>query len=794
MGSLKSHWPEYLMEAASLAAFMIAACFFAVLLENPASGIHHAIADPFLRRAAMGLVMGLTAVAIIYSPWGQRSGAHINPSVTLAFLRLGKVRPADALFYVVSQFVGAVAGVMIAWLLLGPRLAHPATRFVVTVPGPPGEAIAFIAEAAIAALLMFVILWISSSRFASYTGLAAGALVALYIAFEAPLSGMSMNPARTFGSAVAARDWSAIWIYFTAPPLGMLLAAMLFQRLRVPACAKLYHARDKRCIFCETAPHPPSSNPPKRIVIVGGGFGGIYAAQKLEQVLAGRRDYELVLVNRDNYFVFQPMLPEVISGTIGILDTVSPIRRLLPLTDLHVREVEALDFERRVLTTTPGFRPHPHEVPFDHLVIALGTVTDFRGMRGLPEHALPFKNLQDALQLRNHVIRALEEAAIETHSALLRQQLLTFVVAGGGFSGVEVVAELNDFVRAVAKNYRTIDPKELRVVLVHSQDRILPEVSERLGLFAQRLLRKRGVEIVLNARLAAATGEEAVLADGRRFPTRTLVSTVPSSPHPFVDSLPLPKTKGRIQVNSELEVPGFPGVWALGDCALVPTPGGGFSPPTAQHATRQAEVLAHNLVASIRGGRRRQFTFQGLGKMGSLGHRSAVAEILGLKISGALAWWLWRTIYVMKLPGWGRRLKVAASWTFDLFLPPELVLFRFGSGPGMVREHFEPGQEVFRQGDLGDRVYAIISGTAEVLVGQEGSEQSIARLGPGEFFGEMALLDKKRRTATVRCVAPMDTFCLPKREFEMLGAAMPEFRLGLERVRDQRSDTQHRVH
>jgi NADH dehydrogenase len=794
MGSLKAHWPEYLMEAAGLATFMISACFFSVLLFHPASEIHQAIADPLLQRAVMGLGMGLTAVAIIYSPWGRQSGAHINPSVTLAFLRLGKVRLPDALFYVASQFVGAVAGVMIAWLLLGQRLADASIRFAATLPGPQGEAIAFVAEVAISALLMFVILWTSSSRFARYTGFAAGVMVALYIAFEAPLSGMSMNPARTFGSAVAAANWSAIWIYFTAPPLGMLLAAALFQRFRVPACAKLYHARDKRCIFCETAPPPPPNAMPKRIVILGGGFGGIYTAQKLEQALGGRCDYELVLLNKENYFVFQPMLAEVVSGTLGVLDMVSPIRRLLPLTNLHVREVEAIDFERRVLTTTPGFQPHRHEVPFDHLVIALGTVTDFRGMRGLHEHALPFKNLEDALRLRNHVIRALEEAAIERHNALLRQQLLTFVVAGGGFSGVEVVAELNDFVRAVVKNYRTLDPKELRIVLVHAQDRILPEVSEGLGLFAQRILRKRGVEIVLNARLAAATGEEAVLADGRRLPTRTLVSTVPSSPHPLVEGLPLPKTKGRIQVNSELEVPGFPGVWSLGDCALVPTPGGGFSPPTAQHATRQAQVLAHNLVASIRGGPRRQFRFQDLGKMGSLGHRSAVAQILGLKISGAMAWGLWRTIYLMKLPGWGRRMKVAASWTFDLFLPPELVLLRFSTAPGMVHEHFEPGEEVFRQGDLGDRVYAIINGTAEVLVGEEGREQSVARLGPGEFFGEIALLEKKCRTATVRCVAPLDTFSLPKREFEMLAAAMPEFKTGLERVRDRHVEPQPPVH
>jgi NADH dehydrogenase len=230
-----------------------------------------------------------------------------------------------------------------------------------------------------------------------------------------------------------------------------------------------------------------TANQRKRIVILGGGFAGVYTARRLEKRLRrlGTRaaGYEIVLVNRDNYFVFQPMLPEVISGSIGILDTVSPLRRLLPHTTIVVREVEEIDLESRTVRTSPGVHPHPSEIRYDHLVLALGTVTDFRGLRGLAEHAMPFKNLGDALGLRNHVIGALEEAAVEEESDL-RQQLLTFVVAGGGFSGVEVAAELNDFVRGVARSYPSIDAGEIRVVLLHSQDRILPEVSEKLALLA----------------------------------------------------------------------------------------------------------------------------------------------------------------------------------------------------------------------------------------------------------------------------------------------------------------------
>jgi NADH dehydrogenase len=526
-----------------------------------------------------------------------------------------------------------------------------------------------------------------------------------------------------------------------------------------------------------------------RIVVLGGGFGGVYTALALEKALGSRDDYDVVLVNKENYFVFQPMLPEVISGTIGLTDVVSPLRRLLRRTDIHIRDAESVDLEKRIVTTSPGFKPHGHVIPYDHLVVAMGTVTDFRGLPGLPEHAMPFKNLGDALELRNHVIRALEEASIERHDRELQEQLLTFVVAGGGFSGVEVAAELNDFVRAVARNYPQIDPSGIRVILLHALDRILPEVDASLALFAQSLLRKRGVELRLNTRLASATGNAAILAGGEAIPTRTLVSTVPASPHPLIEALPLAKAKnGRLLTDGHLQVEGTSNVWAVGDCARIANPDGTVVPPTAQHATRQASVVAHNILAAIRGGNRRIFDFKGLGKMGSLGHHSAVAEILGVKLSGFIAWWVWRSIYLMKMPGWGRRLKVASSWTLDLILPPDLVELRFGRSQGMSQEHFEPGQEVFRQGDLGDRLYIILSGEAEVRRREAGTESVLALLGPGQCFGEMALVNMATRNATVRCVAPMDVLSLPKKDFAVLSANLPDLKRSFERLAGERAE------
>jgi len=535
-----------------------------------------------------------------------------------------------------------------------------------------------------------------------------------------------------------------------------------------------------------------------QVVILGGGFAGVYTALALEKALGSRNDYEIVLVNRENYFVFQPMLPEVISGTIGLTDVVSPLRRLLRRTDIHIRDVESVDLEGKSVTTSPGFKPHAHTLPFDHLVFAMGTVTDFRGLPGLPEHAMPFKNLGDALALRNHVIRALEEASIERHDLELRAQLLTFVVAGGGFSGVEVAAELNDFVRSVARSYPRIDPAEIRVILLHAQDRILPEMDTSLALFAQEILRGRGVDIRLEARLASATGSAAVLAGGERIPTRTLVSTVPASPHPLIEKLALPKAgNGRLLTNPQLQVEGTSNLWAIGDCARIANPDGKVVPPTAQHATRQAEVAAHNILAALRGERRpRVFNFGGLGKMGSLGHHSAVAEILGVKLSGFLAWWVWRTIYLMKMPGWGRRLKVASSWTLDLFLPPEIVELRFGGSQGMVQEHYEPGQDVFRQGELGDRLYIILSGAAEVRRQDEDEDVVLAQLGPGQCFGEMALVNRAERNATVRCTVALDVLSLPKKEFAVLAANLPDLRRSFEKLAGERAKVKEpsRVH
>ena len=530
------------------------------------------------------------------------------------------------------------------------------------------------------------------------------------------------------------------------------------------------------------------SSGPARVVVLGGGFGGVYTALHLERLVAKGAPVQVSLVNRENYLVFQPMLAEVVAGDVGILDTVTPLRQLLSRTELFVREIEDLDLERRVVTLGAGLLPRAQELPFDHLVVALGGVTDFRGVPGLPEHALPFKTLADAVRIRNHVIHVLEQASV-VRDAQQRRTMLTFVVAGGGFSGTEVAAALNDFVRNAVGHYRSIPRAEVRIILVHSGQRLLErELTPRLAGYATTALAAQGIELLLGERLVAASPQSAVLSDGRRISTRTLISTVPSSPNPVVEALGMPLKRGRLECDATLAVNGTEGVWAVGDCGLIPMPGGEPCPPTAQHAIRQAKVLAANIVARERGTRRRSFAFKGLGKLGALGHHRAVAELPGgVRVAGLPAWLMWRGIYWSKLPGASRKTRVAISWLSDMVLPAHPVQLNLGGGRGATQAHYEAGEVVFSEGDTGDSLFMILAGQVEVLKRFGAEPQQVGLLGPGEYFGEMALLGRRPRSATARALTALDLLVLPGSDFSALSESLTEFRGEFEAIARQRA-------
>jgi NADH:ubiquinone reductase (H+-translocating) len=527
-----------------------------------------------------------------------------------------------------------------------------------------------------------------------------------------------------------------------------------------------------------------------RVVILGGGFGGMYTALHLERLAAKGAPVEVALVNRENYMVFQPMLAEVIAGDVGILDTVSPLRQLLPDTQLFVREIEGVDLDRRVVRLGAGLTPQTHELAFDHLVVALGNVTDFRGIPGLPEHALPFKTLADSVRIRNHAINVLEQASVVT-DADVRRMMLTFVVAGGGFSGTEAAAALNDFVRDATRHYRSIPREEVRVALVHSGKNVLDrELTPRLAGYSTKALADQGIELLLGRRLVAASPHGAVLSDGQRIATRTLISTVPSSPNPIVERVGLASMRGRLECDATLAVKGCERVWATGDCAQVPMPVGEPCPPTAQHAIRQAKVLAANIVADQSGAKRREFAFKGLGKLGALGHHRAVAELPGgITVEGVTAWLMWRGIYWVKLPGAGRKARVAISWLGDMVLASHPVQLNLGGARGATQAHYEAGETVFEEGDAGDSLLMILTGQVEVLK-RVGSElQQIRTLGPGEYFGEMALLGRRPRSATTRALTALDLLVLPGSDFTALTNGLGELRDEFEQIARSRAES-----
>ena len=528
----------------------------------------------------------------------------------------------------------------------------------------------------------------------------------------------------------------------------------------------------------------------KRVLILGGGFGGVYVAVHLGKLLTPREleQTEIVLVNKENYITFQPLLPEVISGSVELNHVIAPIRRMAPKALLYTRDVESIDPVARTVTLSPGARPAALTLPYDHLVIAMGTRLDHSKIPGMREHASPFKYLGDALYLRNQLVRTLEEAETETDPEM-RRRLLTFVVAGGGFSGVECIAEMNDFLREAVRAYHNISESDLRLILLQRGERILPELTESLAAFAHKLLVKRGVEIRLGAGLKAVSADAVVVEDKETrktetIPARTTVATVPSGPHPMLTMLPLPQDKGRIVVDQTTAVPAWPGVWALGDCAAIKQVDGQMSPPTAQHALRQARTCAENIVASFRGKPAKIFKFTGLGKLGSLGRRSAVAEIFGIHLKGIVAWLLWRGVYVTKFPGLDGQLRLLVDWALDVFLPRDITQLRLFHEEPVHREHFEAGETVFTSGDLGDKVYVIVKGEAAV----ERDGTTVATLRSGEVFGEAALISDQPRNASVRALTPLDAVAVSREAFQELLGHLPGVSATMQEIMSKRME------
>ncbi len=526
---------------------------------------------------------------------------------------------------------------------------------------------------------------------------------------------------------------------------------------------------------------------PPRVVILGGGYGGVYAALGLQKA-ARQGQIELTLISRDNFFLNQPMLAEVVSGSIEPPHIVNPIRRLLPSANFHQAEVEAVDSEsRNVVISYPDGHTHYDRIPYDHLVVAVGSSTDLSRIPGMAEHAFPFKTLGDAFSLRNHLISVIERAEVENVPEE-KPELLTFVVVGGGYTGVEVAAEINSFVKEAARSYHHVDPEEVKVILLEAGSRILPELSEELAAFSHRLLERRGMEVRLNTLIQGATAQSAILGDDVEIPTRTLVAAIGAAPNRLLESVAVDRDlRGRLVVDETLAVPEHPWIWAVGDCAAIPDVlQGGTAPPTAQYALKEGRHVAQNVLASIKGERPRPFSYRSRGVFVSLGRFSAAAEVLGFKVSGFPAWWLYRSYYLSQLPRLERKLKVVMDWTLELIFRRDIVRIDTNKSEGISRAHYEAAEIIFREEGLARSFYIILNGTVQIFRRRNGNEVEEGTLGPGEYFGERSLLRGGWHSASARAVTPVDLVVMSGKEFATLATSSTRFGELLEGVLERR--------
>ena len=486
-----------------------------------------------------------------------------------------------------------------------------------------------------------------------------------------------------------------------------------------------------------------------RIVIVGGGFAGAFTARNLRRRLGDEATVELI--NDTNYFVFQPLLPEVAAGIIAAPDAVTPLRIMLPGVRVRMGRAYKVDFDRQVVLLVQGTKRVPIEVEYDHLVLAVGQRSNLDLLPGFQEHSLGMKNLGDAHRLRNHVIQCLEHADV-TGDQALKKRLLTFVVAGGGFSGVETMGELFEMIQRTLPLYPNIATDELRAILIQRGERLLPELPDELGDYSHQLLTKRGVDVRTRTGILGASAQAVELDDGTSIETLTLVSTIASGPTELVTQLGVELERGKLPTDEFLHLRGRAQVWAIGDSAgvVIDPATKMLAPPTAQFATAQAEQLAANIVATIKDKPLKPFAFVPKGALASLGHYSAVAQLYGLRLSGLLAWFLWRGFYIMRLPGFATKVRVTLNWFFDYFLPRNTVQIQTHATRATRYVRVKKGERLFAPGQLPDGFYAVVEGLLESRVQEPTSGESadelsasandfVRLLGPGDHWGERAV-------------------------------------------------------
>ena len=448
------------------------------------------------------------------------------------------------------------------------------------------------------------------------------------------------------------------------------------------------HAKERhanRRVICPSTPsksdqtwtirpqHMSNTSKPT-IVIVGGGFGGAYCAQALEKVLE-KDEAEIVLIDRNNYFIFYPLLVEAGTGSLEPRHAVVPIRNFLKRITFRMAEIAGIDFESRRIFYRVHGGDEAQSIGYDQLVISLGSVTSVPDIRGLHEHGFEMKSLTDAVALRDRAVQLLELAEA-TDDPVERRALLHFVVVGANFTGVEVAGEFDVFLKEGARYYKNIRSSDCQITLIELSDRILAALDQDLSQYAAEHMRRRGIDIRLKTTVSTIEPDHVTLNNGEELRAQTVVWCAGIAPNRLIERLPLPvDERGYIVCESDLRVKHYDNVWAIGDCAVNIDPKGNAYPATAQHAVAEARFAAKNIARVIRDQNTRPCSLPSRGALAALGCRTGVAKLFGVKLSGFAAWFLWRTVYLFKMPGWARRLRVALDWTMDLLLSATVTVF-----------------------------------------------------------------------------------------------------------------------
>jgi len=516
----------------------------------------------------------------------------------------------------------------------------------------------------------------------------------------------------------------------------------------------------------------------KRIVIIGGGFGGVKCARTLRSQLR-KGDAEVILFNSENHLVFSPLLADAVGSSLNLQDVTVPLRQLLPDVICRMEEVYSIDPAADCLEYK-GHDGLPRQLHYDHLVIACGNISNLNVVPGMVDHAFPLKTVGDAAVLRTQVLSRLEKAEVCDDDER-RRWYLSFIVVGGGYSGVETAGEINDLVRSSRRFYSNIREEDISVTLIHSRDQLLPEISPSLREFAREKMAGAGVTIRLNARVQLATGEGVGLA-GEFIHGGTIVCTIGSTIAPMVERLDTPKQKGRLLTDPDMRLCGSANVWAIGDCALVINAlDGEPSPSTGQFAERQGRQCAQNIVRLMGGEPTRPFSFRVLGQLCSIGGHNAVAEMFGFKLSGFWAWFAWRGVYLFKLPAWSRRIQVGFDWAWLVLFPRDLSYLKTEVTDRVMHAHYEAGYYIFKQGEVAMNFYVIEQGEVEICraSAEHPDGEIIATLGPGSFFGEQALMDNRPRSASIRARSTVEVIVMGQNVFTSISKTLAPLRSAL---------------